>query len=184
MIHKSHTKKDLIEIIDVFGFEDCIENYKEMNKDSLVQLVDIHIRTIMEKKPSKDYFDFAGINDLQEYLKHPSPKQVLTIKEKDMIIDKAKKIIYYCKIAGYMVGSTTYDTYKEIEEDANVIKKYGDIPTCRRALKLLKLDVNVKCPEPIMTYRTQQRLDRKKRLKEGGMAKVSINHGKFVVNFA
>jgi hypothetical protein len=183
MIHKSHTKKDLIEIIDVFDFKDVIEGYKDLNKDALVQLLDIHLRTIFDLEPNKDYFDFNDIRDLREYLRRPSPKQVLTIKERDIIIDKAKKIIFYCKIAGYCLGPTTYESVEEIESDANDIKKYGDIPTCRRALKLLKKSLSVKCPDPIMTYRTQQRLDRKERIKEGGMARMSIHKGNFLVEF-
>ncbi len=184
MIHKSHSKKDLIEIIDVFDFGDVIENYKDLNKDSLIQLLDIHLRTIMKITPNKEYFAINDITDLQEYLRRPTPKQILTIKEKDIIVDKSKKIIFYCKIAGYCLGSTTYEELKEIEEDADIIKKYGDIPTCRRALKLLSKDTKIKAPEPIMTYRTQQRLGRKQRLKENGMAKMSVYHGNIVINFS
>ena len=183
MIHKSHTKKDLVELIDVFDFKNVADNYKDLNKDALIQLVDIHIRTIIKLTPNKQYFDFDDINDLQEYLRRPSPKQVLTIKEKDIIIDKAKKIIFYCKITGYTLGATTYSSLKEIEDDAHIIKKYGDIPTCRRALKLLKNDLQVNCPDPIMTYRTQQRIERKKRLTEGAMAQMSVHKGNFVVEF-
>ena len=101
----------------------------------------------------------------------------------NIIVDKSKKIIFYCKITGYTLGCTTYSSYEEIAIDAHDIKKYGDIPTCRRALKLLKKDLNVDCPDPIMTYRTQQRIDRKKRLTEGSMAKMSIHKGDFLVKF-
>tara|TARA_R110000765_G_scaffold298585_1_gene393658 strand:+ start:106 stop:660 length:555 start_codon:yes stop_codon:yes gene_type:complete len=184
MIHKSHTKKDLIEIIDIFGFTDVCDNYKELNKDALIQLLDIHLRTIMEIKPNKNYFDFEGISDLQEYLRLPSPKQILTIKERDNIIDKCRKIIFYCYIAAYCIGPTTYATHEEIMEDALVIKKYGDIPTCRRALKLLKNDPQINAPEPVTTYRTQQRLDRKERLRMNSLSRISMNEGNFILNFS
>ena len=186
MIHKSHTKKDLQEVVDVFEFGEAIEDFKALSKEVLVKLLDIHLRTIMDIKPHKEYFDFDDISDLHEYLRRPSPKHILTIKEKDMIIDKSKKIIFYCQIAGCCVGSTTYGSLKEIKEDVEIIKKYGDIPTCRRALTLLKQDSAFRdiCLTPMMTYRTQQRLARKKRLKEGAMARVSINHGTFLVDFA
>ena len=189
VIHKSHTKKDLIEIIDVFGFEDFIDNYKELNKDSLSGLLSIHLRTIDGIKPAKEYYSFDDMEDLREYLKNPSPKQVLTIKEKDLIIDKAKKIIFYSKICGYCLGQTTYETYDELIEDAKSIRKYGDIPTIRRALKLLNEDRQL--PEkihPIMTYRIQQRLKRKDRIRVNGLAKLtktSAPEGKpFLVEFS
>tara|TARA_R110000824_G_scaffold370187_2_gene559756 strand:+ start:469 stop:1041 length:573 start_codon:yes stop_codon:yes gene_type:complete len=188
VIHKSHTKKDLIELIDVFGFQDFIDNYKELNKDALTALLSIHLRTIEGIKPNREYYDFEDINDLQEYLKNPSPKQVLTIKEKDIIIDKAKKIIFYCRIAGYCLGSTTYESYDEIIKDAKDIRKYGDIPTIRRALKLLKDDLNIEENiDPIMTYRMQQRLERKDRIRANGMARMTKSikpkGGMFVLKF-
>ena len=69
-------------------------------------------------------------------------------------------------------------------EDALVIKKYGDIPTCRRALKLLKNDPQINAPEPVTTYRTQQRLDRKERLRMNSLSRISMNEGNFVLNFS
>ena len=143
MIDKSHTKKDLQEIIDVFEFRDAIPNYKELNKDTLCPLLDIHLRTIMEIKPNKKYFDIGDIADLQEYLRRPTPKQVLTIKEKDIIVDKSKKIIFYCKIAGYCLNPTTYESLDEISKDAEIIKKYGADPKAelrRIILDTLKQD--------------------------------------------
>jgi len=184
VIHKTHTKKDLIEIIDVFGFGDAIDNYKELNKDTLSALLDIHMRTIYSISPRKEYFDCDDLNDLQEYLKNSSPKQVLTIKEKDFIIDKAKKIIFFCNIAGYCIGSTTYSSIEEVLADADEIKKYGDIPTIRRAIKLLNqcsfIDRKIEC---IMTYRCQQRLDRKDRIKKNGLARMKSSKGNFIVSF-
>jgi len=183
-IHKSHTKKDLIEIIDVFGFNDTIEDYKELNKDSLSSLLSVHLRVIDRIKPNKDYYDFEDMNDLREYLRNPSPNQVLTIKEKDLIIDKAKKIIFYCKICGYCIHSTTYDSYEELIQDAHSIRKYGDIPTIRRALKLLNEDIKLHHKiAPIMTYRIQQRLARKDRIRQGGLARLKQRTGKFSVSF-
>ena len=95
-----------------------------------------------------------------------------------MIIDKAKKIIFYCKIAGYCCGSTTYENEEEILKDAYEIRKYGDIPTIRRALKLLSEDIKIQAPKPIITYRQQQRIDRKKRIKQNGLARMTIRRSK------
>jgi hypothetical protein len=179
MIHKSHTKKDLIEIIDIFNFGDVIENYKELNKDCLSSLLGLHLRTIAMIIPNKDYYDFDDITDLRTYLAHPSPKQVLTIKEKDIVIDKAKKIIFYCRIASYCLGGTTYDTIEEVIQDAYDIRNYGDIPTIRRALKLLRQDSKINqysVISPVMTYRMQQRLELKERLRQGGLARLSVRH--------
>ena len=90
VIHKTHTKKDLVEVVDVFEFHNVIENVCDLNKECLSSLLDIHLRTIDSITPDKFYFDIDDLDDLREYLKNPSPKQVLSIKEKDLIIDKSK----------------------------------------------------------------------------------------------
>tara|TARA_R110000765_G_scaffold20076_1_gene52327 strand:+ start:843 stop:1403 length:561 start_codon:yes stop_codon:yes gene_type:complete len=184
VIHKTHTKKDLVEIIDVFEFGEAIDNYRELNKDTLSALLDIHLRTISLIHPRKQYYACDDLDDLREYLKNSSPKQVLTIKEKDLIIDKAKKIIFFCNIAGYCIGSTTYSTMDEVLEDANDIRRYGDIPTIRRAIKLLNqcsfINGKIEC---IITYRCQQRIDRKHRIKKNGLARMTLATGHFELSF-
>jgi hypothetical protein len=174
MIHKSHTKKDLIEIIEVFDFQKDIENYHEYNKDVLTTILDIHLRTIVEIKPEKEYFEFDDINDLRGYLRLPSPKPVIPVKERDIIIDKAKQLIFYCNICGFQLGYF-YETIEDVIADANYIKKYGDIPTIRRALKLLNVDGKITNKiKPVITYRTQQRMDKKIQIKKDGLCTYSV----------
>lgn len=183
VIHKSHTKKDLIEIIDVYDLKD-IDNYRELNKDTLISLLDLHLRTIDMITPRKEYFDIEDLDELRFYLKNPSPKQMLSIKEKDVVIDKAKHIIFFCKIAGYCLGATTYQTKEEVLIDAEYIRKYSDISTIRRAIKLLNNWGELDAPiQPVITYRCQQRLEKKKRLKNDGLAKMTKSTGKFVLSF-
>ena len=138
MIHKSHTKKDLIEVIEVFGFTDVITNYREYNKDSLSPLLDIHLRTIYDIIPQPLFYPCKNIGDLREYLRKPTVKQIVNVKEKDNVIQKAKSIIYFMKIAGGNYSIHTYSSKEEVEKDARYIADYGDFPTVRRALKILK----------------------------------------------
>ena len=82
------------------------------------------------------------------------------------------------------MGKNTYETIEEVITDAEEISKYGDIPTIRRALRLLQADTKIKNKiSPVITYRTQQRLDRQKLLKKNSLAKMSVHHGHFVVKF-
>lgn len=182
-IHKSHTRKDLIEVVDVFEWQDVIEGYNDLNKEALKGLIDLHLRTIDRIKPDLFYYDIKDIDDLREYLKNPSPKQVLSVKEKDLILDKSKKIINYCKSCGYCINATTYEDMDELLEDAMVVRKYCDIPTCRRAIKLLNKDTKLNKPvNPVITYRMQQRLDRK--MKDGALAGMTQRRGNFTLTFA
>tara|TARA_R110002012_G_scaffold313288_1_gene524772 strand:+ start:599 stop:1153 length:555 start_codon:yes stop_codon:yes gene_type:complete len=181
-IHKSHTRKDLVEVCDVFEFHEVIENANDLNKDTLKGLLDLHLRTIEKIKEDKFYFDISDVNDLREYLKKPSPKQVLSVKQKDLILDKSKKIINYCRTCGYCLRATTYDTMEELLEDAMIIRKYCDIPTCRRAIKLLNKDTKLKNKvNPIITYRMQQRLDKK--MKDGALSGMTSNVGNYILSF-
>ena len=187
MIHKSHTKKDLIEIIEVFNFGKDMDKYHEYNKDTLSTLLDIHLRTILEIKPEKQYYECEDINDLREYLKLPSPKQVISVKERDVIIDKAKQIIFYCRICGFQLGYF-YDTIEDVIADGDYIRKYGDIPTIRRALKLLNADDKIKNKfTPVITYRIQQRLEKKEQIRLNGLCTYTVRKapkGKpFIVSF-
>tara|TARA_R110000737_G_scaffold341029_1_gene364415 strand:- start:2437 stop:2988 length:552 start_codon:yes stop_codon:yes gene_type:complete len=182
MIHKTHTKKDLIEIIDIFDFHDVIESANDLNKEALKGLLDLHMRTIDKIKPDLFYYDIHGIDDLREYLKNPSPKQVLSVKDKDLIIDRSKKIINYCKAGGYCLSATTYEEMDEIIADATIVRKYCDIPTCRRAIKLLNLDTKLQNKiNPVMTYRMQKRLSKK--LKDGSLAGLTQRTGQFSLSF-
>jgi Na+/phosphate symporter len=188
VIHKTHTKKDLVEVVDVFEFHDAIENVSDLNKECLSSLLSLHLRTIDKIKPDLTYFDCQDLEDLREYLKNPSPKQVLSIKEKDLIIDKAKKLIFYSKICQYSLSATTYDTIEEVIKDASLVRKYGDIPTCRRAIKLLNGDNKILNKiDIVMTYRMQQRLEKSKRLKAGALASMTKSSpppgGMFIVSF-
>ncbi len=181
-IHKTHTRKDLIEIIDVFEWHDVIENANDLNKEALKGLIDLHLRTIDKLKPDRFYYDIDCLDDLREYLNKHSPKQVLSVKEKELIIDKSKKIINYSKICGYCLSSTTYETIDEVIDDAMIVRKYCDIPTCRRAIKLLNNDTKIKNKiQPVITYRMQQRLTKK--IKSGGLAGMTSRKGQFSLSF-
>ncbi len=182
-IHKTHTRKDLIEVIDVFEWHDVIENANDLNKDTLKGLIDLHLRTIDKIKPDKFYYDIDCLDDLREYLRNPSPKQVLSVKEKELIIDKSKKIINYCKVCGYCLNATTYDKMEDVLSDAQMVRKYCDIPTCRRAIKLLNNDTKLPHEiQPIITYRMQQRLNKK--MKDGALAGMTSRKGQFSLSFS
>ena len=65
-IHKTHTRKDLIEIIDVFEWHDVIENANDLNKEALTGLIDLQLRKIDKMKQERVYNDIACIDVLRE----------------------------------------------------------------------------------------------------------------------
>lgn len=162
MIHHTHTKRDLIDLIDLFEIDVDTCNCK---KDAIVRDLEITLKTMTEIECQPDYFDIEDLDDLVLYLEEPTPRQILTLPQKDIIMDKARNIIFFCKICGYAIYTSNYDDFDEIMRDAEEIRKYGDIPTIRRALRLLKKDA--RCApygdiSPVLTYKTKKYLEKQK----------------------
>ena len=109
MIHKSHSKKDLINIIKVFKLSVEIINKK---KDDIVKDISNEIFTEkdMDIDMSNDYL-IKCKNDLVYYLTHVNPKKILSVKDKKVVILKCKKLKHYC-LNGYSIQSS--ETYRTI----------------------------------------------------------------------
>ena len=95
----------------------------------------------------------------------------------------AKKIISYCKNT-YFLTPYNYETFEDLLKEAEYIAKFGDIPSCRRAINMLnndpKLDYNI---DIVLSKRVKKDLQKKERLKLNSIPKAVIKRGNFVVYF-
>ena len=115
-------------------------------------------------------------------LTNSNPKKTLNVKEKADVMAICKKIIWYCK-NHYMLESVDYNNVKEIYDDMDYIKQFGQIPSVRRCCKLM--NENIECDRkftPLVPVEIQQKLDEKKEQKLIPLRAV-IRHGKFIVRF-
>ena len=80
-IHSSHTKKDLIEVIETFNFK--IEDYSVLSKGYLFKVVEAYI-DCCDKFESNE--DFADLDSLIEYLQRASQNRI-KISERDNYIN-------------------------------------------------------------------------------------------------
>jgi hypothetical protein len=146
MIHISHTKKDLYEIIESYQLymKPQLKHYNELSKDDLCE----YLWTIilkMRKIPKCDKMQyFETMSDVRSYLIKSSPNRCIS---GDLLLDighRTKNIIYYCKKCGYVIQLSNYDCLEDIIKDADIIRLYGNIPSVRRAIKLINRDVKIK----------------------------------------
>ena len=134
-IHKSHSKNDLIDLINLLHLP-VVFSHSDNKK------------TIHEK-----------LDSLKVFLSNKNPKKNLTIKEKQEVMSIAKFIINYCKSGHNLDSSMKYKSYQEIKDDMDYIKQFGDIPSVRRCCKLLKDDINMKESfNPLISPQVQKEL--------------------------
>lgn len=153
-VHDSFTKKDLVEII------------KEYNFDIDVSLSKYQIINELKK------FNIEWLNDENE-------NKRLSIKDKNLIILKSKKIISFVK-NGCNIESSLYSTMHELLTEAKEIGEFGDISSVRRAIGLLNkhLDYNISC---FVSDEVLENINMKKKIKKSGIPSMQIERGKFKV---
>jgi len=142
IIHSSHTRKDICEIIEIFYLIDYIEDYSDLSKKDLVKDFTQVLNKI--KKISRDdkFLFIEDIEGLKEYLQKPNQTRI-TVKEKCEIMDIAKDIIFYCK-NGFLLSVSNFECTDEIKDKADYISCYGNIPTVARAINMLNKDDKIK----------------------------------------
>jgi len=182
MIHKTFTKKDLIEIIQAYDIP--IEDPKQYNKNDLsMNLTELLITEDFEINFSPDYPDFFKNEDLIEYLSLPKSNEELNYQEKSEMIQKAKKLINYAR-NGFMLSFTEYISHDDLYQDGIIVANHCDIPTCRRAIDELNKDPKIRNKiEKQITPKIKKKLDQKKINKEELQPKFKFRRGVYEINF-
>tara|TARA_Y100000592_G_C5447938_1_gene307094 strand:+ start:1022 stop:1576 length:555 start_codon:yes stop_codon:yes gene_type:complete len=183
MIHPTHPKKDLIEIIELFEFYD-IDDYRELSKDDLRHILWNYIRKCKKIEPDDEFFFVDDVKSLLKYLNSPCPRQHMTEVVREDISDKCKNLIFYCRACQYSIASSNFIDIDEILQTAEDIAKFGDTPMVRRALNLLNQDKKMPYKiEPILTPRMERKLQRLKDARFKMTGKLKVTPGKVLVVF-
>tara|TARA_B100000768_G_C11250425_1_gene363872 strand:- start:921 stop:1469 length:549 start_codon:yes stop_codon:yes gene_type:complete len=179
-IHNSHSRKELFDIISVFELP--ITNRNEYNK-AQIQMKIIDCLEYFDKiNPDMEYFFIENKEDLIKYLEYPNPHKTLTIKEKDEVMSKSKRIIGYCR-NGYFLLPYSYMSFDEVYTDAVHISKHGGIPSVRKAIEMLNKDTKLAYPiEVKIPKRVENQLKKKRKLKQSEIP-LYIKRGKFIIEF-
>lgn len=171
MIHKSHSKNDLIDIINHLGLPVVFSH--QDNKKNIQDKIKISMKE--DFKIKKNYFNIDDKDQLIVYLEKQNPRKTLTTKEKNDVMSISKFIINYCK-SGYDIDCSKYNELQEIIDDMDYIKQFGDIPSVRRCCKLLKDDVKLEGMtfKPYISPQVQKTLDDKKTSKSVSLCNIKI----------
>lgn len=183
IIDKSHSKKELLHIINYFSIPIGVsqKNNKHEIATNLWQILSkldyIHI-------PKDNTYLIQDVQDLRKYLKNKNPKKLLSCKDKDDVTFKAKKIIHYCN-NGYSVKDSFFESIVDIYNTANQISIHGDLTIVRKTLKSLMNDPNkIYNIEPKISPEIMNEIHIKSKLKrKTKFIKCDVKHGHFVITF-
>lgn len=183
LIHKSHSKKSLYEIIEIFQLD--VPDYLDLQKQELQVSVWNCIKSLQSIEPDNQYLFVKDLEDLKRYLMKADQRNVLTVKEKDQVMKDAKEIIHYAK-CNYSIALSTFDNHDYIYNKVKYIAQFGDLPTIRRAVNLFNQDPKMsKCDiiEPTISQRMQYKINEDEKLKKYKTEGLIINRGKHLVVF-
>tara|TARA_R100000963_G_scaffold34932_1_gene30265 strand:- start:3810 stop:4364 length:555 start_codon:yes stop_codon:yes gene_type:complete len=182
IIHKSHSKKELLEIVEYFHFP--IDNSEEMNKDQLTSKMILVFNDIPEIIPDYDILLVNNKDELRRHLINKNQDKSLSIRERNKIMRKAKRIIAYCK-NGYDITKSSFCSLNSLLDEANEVAENGNIPTCRRAIKLLNMDIKINYVINLkISKKIQRELDIKKQYEiMNGTSGLMIKREKVIVKF-
>lgn len=179
-IHNTHSRKELFDVISIFQLP--ITNKNDFNK-AQIQMRMIECLEYFDKiNPEQEYFFIDNKEQLISYLENPNPNKTLTIKEKDDVMARSKKIINYAR-NNYFLMPSSYLSFEEVYTDAVHISKYGSIPSVRKAIELLNQDSKLAYPiELKIPKRVENQIIKKKRLKQSSVP-LYIKRGTFRITF-
>ena len=183
LIHKSHSRKSLQEIVEIFELD--IPDYLCMDKADLSKELWRVINQLDGIQKDDQYTFVHDICDLQEYLKKQDQRKCLTVKEKDRVVYLAKELIYYSK-NNYSLVSINCMDHDELYRKAQWISKFGDIPMVRRAIRMFNMDTKLdrrKRLLPIISKRVKYKMDQEKQFKSINNIGMLVQQGSFSLSF-
>tara|TARA_R110000824_G_scaffold33007_1_gene106260 strand:+ start:489 stop:1034 length:546 start_codon:yes stop_codon:yes gene_type:complete len=180
MIHPSHSRKDLIEVCEVFNIE--IEDLYDLQKISLVSLLSAELDSIDYLEPEYEFYFVNDIEELKRYLSEPNQTKNITIATKEKVIKDSRRIVSYCQ-SGYELFPH-FQSKTEVFECSKVVAEHCDISTCRRAIKLINEDRSMPSKiEAIISNRVKKQLERRALMKKTTRGQFRTRTGSFLLDF-
>jgi hypothetical protein len=183
IIHKSHSKKDLLEYVKEFDI--CIGVSIKNNKyEVATTLWDMLSKTDYLFIDPDNSLQIKDITELRKFLTSPNPKKTISIKEKNEEILRAKKIIHYCD-NNFCIKNSLFTSRRILYEEAKLNSLHGDIPIVRKANRKLMNDpfklYTIECKiSPLV----QREIDIKKQLNiKTSNYECKIKFGSFIISF-
>ena len=181
MINKSFSKGDMLDIIRQFNLD--IPNSNNMDKLKLSITLWSYVNNLKDIEPDREIYLIENKEELLKYLSEHNPDKLLSVKEKGKLMNFCKEVIIYCT-NGYLIECSSFNTIEEIHIPTRDIAIHGDIPSVRRAIRLLNQDPNLKEKiEPIISNRMKKQIELKKNKKVKHYYGLIQKRGNYVVTF-
>jgi len=168
LIHKSHSKKDIIKLFKKHG----VTIDETQTKGNIVSNIEQYMINFQYDKK------IENLTMLKDYLKDKSNKQRPTAQQKNNIMFSAKRIIKWAK-SSYVFQEETYNNKEEAYNDIMSIYMWGDLPSVRRACKFYnESPYCMNHINPIMTDEVKQEMLQNKIIKSQIIYKLKIRRAK------
>lgn len=183
VIHKSHTKAYLIKIIQLLSLP---IKYNSLTKNELLAEINSWIMENIDIEFNDNLLELSNIIDLCDFLSLPAEKLVdyKTIKDKQLLMLKAKKVLCYVN-NGQSLNRSFYTALNEVMNDGLLLaQKGGEIPSCRRAVYKLNsiLPPSQKIELTLNKY-TMEELSYKLKEKKNKQPQFGRTVGTFLISF-
>ena len=187
-IHHTHTRKTLVDLISIYKLDSqaCLVGYKKQKKDILCD----NLWSVLQDdklclEAGKDYDIFNSVKDFRDNLSAPSEIEPISESENIKISIIVKKLVNYCKSCSYELTYSLYENIEEVIEDCKYISKFGNIPTVRRAVKLVNLDNKIKDKiKPVISHKVKRNMILKEQAIKDLNPHFSIKRGSFTLKFS
>ena len=181
MIDKTFSKGDLLEIISRFNIH--VPGCNTLDKLRLSIMLWSEINNIQSIPEDNEIYMIKNVQELKTYLTKPNPDKLLTIKQKQKIMRFCKEVIVYCN-NGYNLDSSIFNNLEEIYIQMEDISVYGDIPSVRRAIRLINQDPKIKERiEPVISNKMKRVLESKNKKKVKKYYGLISKKGSFTITF-
>lgn len=181
MIDKTFSKGDLLEIISRFSIH--VPDSGSLDKLRLSIMLWTEINNMVSIPEDNEIYMIKTLEELKQYLTKTNPDKVLSVKQKQKIMRFCKEVIIYCS-NGYLLECSIFKNLEEIYIQMRDLRLYGDIPSVRRAIRLLNEDPKLSEKiEPIISNKMQRQLEIKSKKKVKKYYGLIQKHGSFIIEF-
>ena len=177
------SKKDLIEIVERFQLFEIVE-YASLKKKAL----GLEVWRVLEARDQitadNEYFFVSSLEELKEYLKNVSGKQITSNSVKFDVVDRVKNLQYYTK-GGYEFAGTNYKSIDDVVVDAEFVRHFGDLPAVRRVIDSLNGDPKMPLSlKVVMTRRIEQRVNKVVEIRKNNYPRYHVKYGPVTIDFS
>ena len=181
IIHKTHSKKDLVEIIDLLKIP--IEDPADLNKHQIQNKVIKYCNKWCKLLFLPNHLFITSMENLIEHLQNLNQRKINGTDTRANVMKKAKKLTQYSK-GDYMFFDRGYMHVEDIIEDIEYILPWGDYPSVRKAI--CNINNDPKLPHkyfPVISHKEKMKIKDKLEAKKQKAGCAIVRKGKFIITF-